>query len=88
MNIVWVAFIILILNIPFGYWRAGVKKYSLNWFLSIHIPVPFILLLRYLSGVGFELYTYVIFVSVFFAGQKLGEYVYKNRCLLFKNSCN
>ena len=88
MNIVWVSIIILLLNIPFGYWRAGVKKFSLYWFLSIHIPVPIIIFLRYYSGVGFALYTYAVFIVVFFTGQKLGEYLYKNRNLLLSKISN
>jgi hypothetical protein len=36
----------LILNLPFGLLRSKAKKYSLRWFLCIHLPIPFIYLLR------------------------------------------
>ncbi len=68
-----IAAFVLVLNIPFGYWRANVKKFSTQWFLAIHIPVPFIIALRLLSGIGFAWYTYLLLVGAFFLGQKLGS---------------
>lgn len=35
-----------LLNLPFGYLRAGARKYSVPWFLYIHLPIPFIIFLR------------------------------------------
>jgi len=72
MKIFIISLIILILNIPFGYWRGNVKKFSLQWILSVHIPVPFVIFLRIYSNIGFEFYTYIFLVSAFFIGQKLG----------------
>lgn len=73
MKIVIVALVIYLLNIPFGYWRGNVKKFSLQWALAVHIPVPFVVLLRIYSGMGFELYTYPILVGAFFGGQFSGK---------------
>ena len=39
------AFVILLLNLPFGYWRAGVARFSRGWFLAVHVPVPFVILI-------------------------------------------
>jgi hypothetical protein len=64
--------IVFILNIPFGYWRNNVRKFSLQWFLAIHIPVPFIVGLRFASELGFAWFTYVFMVSAFFLGQSIG----------------
>ncbi|MBI5118978.1 hypothetical protein HZA56_21140 [Candidatus Poribacteria bacterium] len=50
------AAITLILNLPFGFLRAKAKRYSLRWFLCIHLPIPFIYYLRHL----FMLTVYVI----------------------------
>jgi len=36
----------LALNLPFGLLRSRTEKYSLRWFLCIHLPIPFIYLLR------------------------------------------
>ncbi len=68
-----VGFIVFLLNIPFGYWRGNVKKFSLQWALAIHIPVPFVILLRIYSGMGFQLYTYPVLVGGFFLGQYFGK---------------
>lgn len=69
--------VILIINIPFGYWRANVKKFSLQWFLAVHIPVPIIIALRIFVSIGFAWYTYVFFVGAFFLGQGFGSYLLK-----------
>lgn len=74
-----VALIIFVLNIPFGFWRAQVRKFSLQWFASIHIPIPAIVLLRIYSGVGFALYTYPLFIGAFFLGQFSGKQLYRMR---------
>ena len=72
-----IAFLVFVLNIPFGYWRANVRRYSFQWFLAIHIPVPFIVALRMLSGIGFAWYTYLFLVTAFFLGQKFGSQTLK-----------
>jgi len=72
-----IACIVFLLNIPFGYWRANVHRFSTQWFLAIHIPVPFIVALRFLSGIGFGWYTYVFLVGGYFLGQQLGSLVMK-----------
>ncbi len=77
INLFVISTIVLILNIPFGYWRANVKKFSLQWILSIHIPVPFIIALRIFFDIGFGWYTYLFLVSAFIIGQKLGAIIYK-----------
>ena len=59
-----------IFNIPFGYWRANTRKFSLGWIAAIHLPVPLIFGLRVLFGVGLELIP--IFVFFYFLGQFTG----------------
>jgi len=73
IKLIIVALLVFILNIPFGYWRANVKRFSTQWFLAIHLPVPFIVAMRLLAGIGFAWYTYVFLVGAFFLGQKLGS---------------
>ena len=68
-----------LINIPFGYWRANVKRFSLEWFLSIHIPIPFIILVRIYTGIGFEFITYPIMIIAFFLGQLAGFKIYSYR---------
>jgi len=68
-----VCIIVFIVNIPFGYWRGGVKKYSLQWVLSVHLPIPIVIALRYAFHLGFQLYTYPFMIAAFFLGQMLGS---------------
>jgi len=75
--LIFLAIFVLVLNIPFGYWRANVRRFSLQWFLAIHIPVPFIIALRILSDIGFRWHTYLFLVGGFFLGQQSGALVMK-----------
>lgn len=79
MKILLVALIVFVLNIPFSYWRANVKKFSLEWILSIHIPVPFIIAFRIFAKLGWEFYTFPILISVFFLGQFTGGKIFSYR---------
>ncbi len=72
-TLIIITILVFILNIPFGYWRANVSWFSTQWFLAIHIPVPFIVALRLLSGIGFNWYTYLFLVGGFFLGQQFGS---------------
>jgi hypothetical protein len=60
----------ILLNLPFGYKRAKVKKYSLRWFLYIHLPIPFIFIARTLSHV--EIKYIPVFVVAALIGQIAG----------------
>jgi hypothetical protein len=79
MNIYLLALIVFLINIPFGYWRANVRRYSLQFFLAIHIPVLLIILLRILSSTGFEITTLFYTVPAFFLGQYAGSKIYSFR---------
>jgi hypothetical protein len=74
-NIILSSIFVIIFNIPFGYWRANVKRFSLQWYLAIHIPVPFIILLRISTDLGFGWQTYIYLVIAFFIGQRLGSFI-------------
>ncbi len=70
---IWlVAALILLLNLPFGFWRAGVRKLSAPWLVAVHAPVPLAIGLRMVSGLGFQWRTLPLFVVAFFGGQWLG----------------
>ena len=74
--LIWESLLVFFFNIPFGYWRINVKKFSLQWVLAVHIPVPFIIALRIFTSIGFAWYTYVFLVSAFFLGQRLGASIH------------
>lgn len=76
MNIWIVAIIVFVINLPFGYWRASVRKFSVQWILSIHLPVPLVIALRVFSGLGWQLITFPVLVGAFFAGQVVGGRIY------------
>ena len=61
-----------ILNLPFGYWRAGVRKFSPYWFLAVHLPIPFVIVTRIFSGLGFKFITYPVILGAYFLGQFVG----------------
>ncbi len=73
MTITLVALFILIFNIPFGYWRANTRKFSIQWMLAIHIPVPVNILLKKYTEIGFSWYTFIILLIAFFLGQFIGH---------------
>jgi len=63
---------VLTLNIPFGYWRESVRKFSFAWVLAIHLPVPLVVLMRIYGGIGFAFHTYLLLITAFFIGQYVG----------------
>ena len=67
-----IALAVLALNLPFGWWRAGIRRFSLPWFVAVHAPIPFVVALRLAAGVGLELSTFPLLVGAYFAGQILG----------------
>jgi len=67
-----VALAILLVNVPFGFWRAGLRKFSPRWFVAVHAPVPIAIGLRWQAGLGFSWALLPLFVAAFFGGQLLG----------------
>jgi hypothetical protein len=72
MRLALVALAVFLLNLPFGYWRAGTRKFSWQWALAIHLPVPLIIALRIYSGLGWQLISFPALVGAFFLGQFCG----------------
>ena len=63
------AFTVLV-NLPFGHARAKTKRYSLRWFLYIHIPIPLIFIARTLSHIEFKYIPLLVLAAI--TGQLLG----------------
>ena len=76
-KLILLSILVLLINIPFGYWRSNVRRFSWQWFLAIHIPVVFIIVIRFVSGIGFAWETYVFFVLAYFLGQQSGSVILK-----------
>ena len=62
-------------NIPLGYLRMGSPKYSLRWFVYIHLSVPFIIGLRIANNISWQMIPFSIALAV--AGQMIGSRLYR-----------
>jgi hypothetical protein len=76
MHLGIVSVTLFVFNVPFGYWRAHVSRFSLQWFVAIHLPVLLAISLRILGGLGWELITFPMLIGAFFAGQFLGGMIH------------
>ncbi len=59
-----------IASVPCGYIRQYYRKYSFMWFLLIHLPIPFIVLMRFAAGVDWHVIPYTLGGSL--VGQVVG----------------
>jgi hypothetical protein len=64
-------------NIPLGYLREGARKYSLRWFVFIHLSIPFIVGLRMSNHISWRAIPLTLALAV--AGQWLGGRVHRRR---------
>lgn len=65
----------LALNLPFGAYRATVRRLSPKWFLAIHLPIPFIFILRVSAGYGYSFIPWLVVGAV--AGQLAGARLWR-----------
>jgi hypothetical protein len=62
--------VVFIINLPFGHLRSRSTKFSRGWMMAIHIPIPFVFLLRILSGFNWTAIPFMILADI--AGQIVG----------------
>lgn len=67
----------IIINLPFGYLRGGMRKLSFCWFVAIHAPVPFVILIRKFHHLELSWVLAPFLLGSFFAGQYLGRLIYR-----------
>ena len=72
MSLWTVALLVFLINLPFGYWRASSRKFSPQWFVAVHLPVPLVVALRIYSGMGWKPISFPVLVGAFFLGQFVG----------------
>ncbi|MBN2232697.1 MAG: hypothetical protein JW781_07765 [Deltaproteobacteria bacterium] len=60
----------LLLNVPLGYLRAGVDRYTVAWFVYIHLSIPLIIWLR--RSLLLDWRFVPLFILAAAAGQYLG----------------
>ena len=63
---------VAVLNLPFGYWRAGTRRFTRPWFFAVHTPVPVVIALRILAGIAWKLASLPVLMGAFVLGQFLG----------------
>ena len=73
------AVLIIVVNLPFGYWRAGVRKFSAPWFVAVHAPVLLVIGIRLLLGIPFAWWVLPVTVGAFALGQWLGGWWRRRR---------
>mgnify|MGYP001594843391 CR=1 FL=1 len=73
-----IAPLMLLINVPFGYWRARSRKFSFAWFAAIHVPILFAIALRLVLGIAFCFSVLPVYVLAFAAGQAAGGWI-RNR---------
>jgi phosphatidylserine synthase len=64
-------------NIPLGYFREGSRKYSVRWFVFIHLSIPFIVGLRVSNDISWRAIPFTLILA--FAGQWLGGRAHRRR---------
>ena len=70
-------FLAFVISIPCGYLRENYAKFSFMWFLLIHIPIPFIVLLRIGAGINWHVIPLTLGGSI--AGQVVGGALNRRR---------
>ena len=61
----------LLANIPLGYLRQTARRFSISWFVYIHLSIPFIIALRFALDFGWEVIPFSIAAAVI--GQMTGS---------------
>lgn len=65
------------ISVPCGYARQNFPKYSVMWWILIHLPIPFIVLLRIEAGLDWHFIPITLVSSI--AGQVIGGVMYRRR---------
>ncbi len=70
MSINEVMLVVFLINLPFGYLRSRAAKFSRQWMMAVHVPVPFVFMLRIFSGLNWTVIPLLVLSDV--AGQIAG----------------
>jgi len=70
LNIVELVCLAFVMNLPCGYLRENFKKFSPMWWVLVHFPIPFIIMLRIWAGLSWHVIPLTLGASV--AGQIAG----------------
>jgi hypothetical protein len=67
----------IIINLPFGYWRGGMRKLSFLWFVAIHAPVPLVIVIRKFHKLELSWELAPFLLGSYFIGQFVGRKIYQ-----------
>jgi hypothetical protein len=76
-QVLFITILTFAVHIPFGYLRSRSAKYSLKWLIYIHIPIPFIILVRIITNTDYKFIP--IFIIAAIAGQFLGGLIFPKK---------
>ena len=73
--------VVLMVTLPFGFYRAYTRKLSLRWFLAIHLPVPLVFLARFEAHLSYTFipFTCLAFTTAQLLGSRVGRWWIKRR---------
>jgi FtsH-binding integral membrane protein len=77
MEYFYVVLFTIIINIPFGYLRGDKKRFSVLWFVYIHLPVPFVIFFREKMAVELSWGFAPFFFGSYLLGQWLGKLFFR-----------
>ena len=68
-----------IITLPFGVWREKCRKFTIQWWLAIHLVIPFIFIMRRWGGFS---YWYIpLFLASTVLGQIVGGKIYPSKTI-------
>lgn len=80
LSLIELMLIVVLINIPFGYWRSKADKFSRQWMVAVHLPVPLVFLLRILSGFSWVIIP--LLMLSFATGQFIGGNIINIFCTI------
>jgi hypothetical protein len=58
-----------VITLPFGVWRSFTRKFTIQWWLAIHLVIPLIFVMRRWGGFSYY------FIPLFLASTVLGQII-------------
>ena len=81
VRVVAVLAAVVLVTLPFGFYRAYTRKWSVRWFLAIHVPVILVVLARYEAHLSYKFipFTFTACVAAQYLGGRIGRWWIKRR---------
>lgn len=73
--------VVILVTLPFGFYRAYTRKLSLRWFVAIHVPVILVFLTRFEAHLSYIFipFTCLAFATAQILGGRAGRWWIKRR---------